>query len=369
VLWLALLWKIALRLELAAEWDSNANRAEIVAGANNPDTPTPSFLLRSTARLAAAIRTPRNQLRLAGLIGGKVFFDGSVQDQNVIVGQLTVDDRLRLRRNLEGGLSADYYDATQQSTTSCAVVSCDRHRDFRAGGAAVRLVGYSGPAALTAQLGYRGFQWKPDESFNFNSVVAAVNALLRLPAGRDGDLDVHAAYQLERRWYRGYAVRDICPPGATLTDNCLAYDTSQRRDYAHEARLEVTWVGPVLLSLGSSLQLISSSSFGQSLLRNQWTLKLAFRIPGHIYVTLKGQLLVSRYLDPVLLDRQVNSQTLITIEDENRNAVIADVERPFGKTGLALAARYSLFTNELGSSTTSFMRQVVSLGLSWKWER
>ena len=41
------------------------------------------------------------------------------------------------------------------------------------------------------------------------------------------------------------------------------------------------------------------------------------------------------YLDPVLLDRAFNTQQFITIEDENRNNVIVDLERPIGDTGLA----------------------------------
>jgi len=68
----------------------------------------------------------------------------------------------------------------------------------------------------------------------------------------------------------------------------------------------------------------------------------------------------------VLLDRVVNTQTFITIEDENRNAVIVDLERPFVGSGLALNARYSVYTNELSASPVSFLRQVVYLGLTYR---
>jgi hypothetical protein len=68
----------------------------------------------------------------------------------------------------------------------------------------------------------------------------------------------------------------------------------------------------------------------------------------------------------VLLDRQVNSQTFISIEDENRNAVIVDLERPIGKSGVAVSVRYSLFTNELSSAPVSFMRHVAYVGVSYR---
>jgi hypothetical protein len=75
---------------------------------------------------------------------------------------------------------------------------------------------------------------------------------------------------------------------------------------------------------------------------------------------------VNKYLDPVLLDRQVATQTFISIEDENRNALVVDIERPIGKSGVAVAARYSLYTNELSAAPVQFMRHVAYLGVSYK---
>ena len=68
----------------------------------------------------------------------------------------------------------------------------------------------------------------------------------------------------------------------------------------------------------------------------------------------------------MLLDQNIASQTFVTIEDENRNNVIVDLERPIGETGLAVNARYSIFTNEISPSPVSFLRQVVYLGLTYR---
>jgi len=369
VLVLAVL-KLTLRLELGPEYDSNANRAEIVQGAANNDTPTGSFLLRSTARAGLAWRGGANTLRLQGVLGGKVFFNSDVWDQNVIVGQVIVDDRVRVRDWLDLGFAGDYYDAAQQSTAPpCAVVSCDRHRDFRSGSAVARIGIVDEPGELALTGGYRGFQWKPDPSFDFQAGQLTALAGVRLQAGgpeREHEIDLSASYHLERRFYAGVVDVNACPPGMPLQAACIVPGNAQRRDWFHEGMIELTWLRWVLLSASYSVQLNASDSFGQSLVRHLITAKLGARLFWQLYLTLKGQLLITRYLDPVLLDRQVNTQTFVSIEDENRNAFIADLERPIGRTGLAVEARYSIYTNELTAVPVSFLRQVVYVGISYR---
>ena len=363
--------KLALRLELGAEYDSNSTRAEVVAGAQTQDPVVGAAVLRSTARLQLGWRRGINQLRASGLVGGKVFLDGSVQDQNTFVGQLAVDDQLRVHQRLSLGVSGDYYDVSQQTVVSnCSVRSCDRHRDFRSGSAQLRLVGHGDLAQVTLTGGYRGFRWKPDPSYDFQSAQGQLQILVRFDVAHGkSELDLTAGYQLERRFYAGLAARNICPPGDPIEARCLDVGTDSRRDWFHQAGLELTWVGPVLLSAGYALQLTSSTSFGQSLLRGIFTVKLGARLPWQLFLTLKGQLLANKYLDPVLLSREVNSQTLVSIEDENRNAFVADLERPIGRSGVAIEARYSVFTNELSAAPVSFLRQVAYLGVTWRFAR
>jgi hypothetical protein len=158
---------------------------------------------------------------------------------------------------------------------------------------------------------------------------------------------------------------NTCQPGMALTSSCIQFGGDKRADFFHEGTLELTWLRVVLLSAAYSMQVNTSNSFGQSLLRHIVTAKFASRLFWELYLTLKGQLMITRYLDPVLLDRQVNSQTFISIEDENRNAFVADLERPIGRTGLAVQARYSVYTNELTEAPVAFLRHVVYLGLTY----
>jgi hypothetical protein len=209
--------KLALRLELGPEYDSNANRAEVVHGATMPrDSPTGSFLVRTTARGQLAWRSGRNLLRASGLIGGKIFFSPDVQDQNMLVGQLSLEDRVRAHDKLELAVGGDYYDVGQQAVvTSCAVRSCDRHRDFRNGTAYARLFVLGEGGQLMLGGGFRGFQWKSDPAFDFMAGSADVISLVRFTAGppdREHEIDLTASYHVERRFYQGMREVNNCPP-------------------------------------------------------------------------------------------------------------------------------------------------------------
>ncbi len=365
--------RFGLTLSLGPEYDSNANRAEAVAGTMSADTPTGSFLLRSTGALRLTWRTDNNQLRVTLGAGGKIFFNPAVFDQDVFALTIGAEDRVRVARFMHLGVAGDYYDAWQLP------VAPFRARDFRSGSALGRIyfVDPLGEVALSG--GYRGFQYKPDPYFDFQAAQVTAYAVARLVFGANGDheLDVAATYHMERRWFNGVVELFADPPkmspsdppcayGYPIAERCLVAGTDQRADWWHEGGIELTYVGPLLVGVGYGLQLNLSNSFGQSLLRHIVTLKISYRFPWSVYATLKAQLYASVYLDPVLLDTDIHTLTFVTIEDENRNNVIIDLERPIGSTGLAVNARYSVFTNELSPSPVSFLRQVVYLGLTYR---
>jgi hypothetical protein len=377
--------KLGLSLTVGPEWDSNANRAEVLVGDVSPaDPPQASFLLRTTAQGWLSWVSRINLLRASLNVGGKVFFDPAVQDQDVFVMAFSVEDRVRVARPVHLGISADYYDAYQ------APVAPYRHRDFRNGSVQARvfLVSRIGEVVFTG--GFRGFEYKPNAAFDFNAGQFGINAIARLRLGPSGDheLDFASSYHFEQRFFDSvvqtlnetYHPNPPPPPmngmpsdpqpcslGKPIQTYCLVDGTDARNDWLHEMGVEATYVGALLVSFGYAAQLNTSNSFGQSLYRHIFTLKLAYRLPWNLYAAAKAQLYVTKYLDPVLLDPGVNSQTFVTIDDENRNALILDLERPIGTTGLAIDARYSWFTNELSSqSKVSFQRHVVYLGLTYR---
>jgi hypothetical protein len=364
--------RFGLSLSLGPEYDSNANRAEVVAGAESPDSPEGSFLLRTTANAQLVWKSGINLLRLSAGIGGKVYFDPAVFDQDVLALQLSGEERVRIARFMHLAALGDYYDAWQLS------VPPYRHRDFRSGSVLGRVYLSDALGEVALSGGYRAFEYKPDPYFDFQGGQATAYAVARAHFGANDDheLDVAATYHFERRYFNGVVQEFLqnnetdptlqCAYGHKILDRCLVAGTAQRDDWFHEAGLEVTYVGPLLVGVGYGIQINQSNSFGQSLLRQLVTLKLAYRLPWNLYATVKAQIYFTQYLDPVLLDRAVNTQQFITIEDENRNAVIVDLERPIANTGLALDARYSVYTNELTSSPVSFLRQVIYLGLTYR---
>jgi hypothetical protein len=233
--------------------------------------------------------------------------------------------------------------------------------------------------------GYRGFQYKPDNSFSFQAAHAGVVTAAHLESVRGThthELGFTASYQLEYRWFAGdqeYLRNDFtdeqhqCGPGFTVYADCIKPDTpfARRHDWFHDLSFEISYVGPLLVATSYGLQLNLSDSFGYSLLRHVFTARVAARLFWEIYGTLKAQVFYNTYLDPVLLGTTLTLRPA-SIEDENRNAFIVDLERPIGKTGVAIVVRYSLYTNELTSnSPVQFIRHVVYAGVSynvgWRW--
>ncbi len=364
--------KLALRLELGPEYDSNANRAEVVEGADTGDPPVGSALLRTTARLGLSWRSGRSLLKVSAGLGAKVFFNPAVLDQSVLVVQGGLEERVRLSRSAELTLAGDYYDAFQDLIAPTCD-NCLRRRDFRTGTVGGRLTAYDGVGAFFVGAGYRGFQFKPDGYFDFHAPTADAGASVALqlgPTDRPADLTLGAAYHVERRAYGGLAQdrsrAPECAPDLPLADGCLATGVDDRVDWFHEASAEIAYLGALLASLQYALQIDRSNSYGQSLLRHVVTLKIGYRLPWELYATVKGQLMISAGLDRVQLDTRISNLTFATIEDENRNAVIVDLERAIPKIGLAVDARYSFFANELGAQHTSFRRHVGYLGLTYR---
>ena len=331
----------ALRGTVAAdagvEYDSNANRAE--AGA--PVSPQASPLVRFSGSGQLDETRGRHRLRLQLTAGGKIFFLPGAQDQDVGVVQLGYEEGAQLGRlRLSGVL--DYYDAFQASSAG-SITS----RDFRAAGTGLRLSGARGLGLHSLEGGIDAtgqlFMYKPDSAYSFLSPTLQGRGLARLHAGdpelgHDFELGAHA-----RLDYRGYL-----------------YD---RRDLFLQGGATAAWVGPVLLQIGYTLQLNLSSSQAEGYLRHLLMAKVAVRIPGDLYLTLKGQLNVLAAAPAVFVP-------VATIDEENRSVALADLERPLPR-GFAISARYAGYFNApgLGGTEPAYQRHTVYLGISYKLRR
>jgi hypothetical protein len=236
---------------------------------------------------------------------------------------------------------------------------------------------------LTLIGGYRGFQYKPDNAFTFQAVHAGIVTGAHLESVRGAythEVSFTASYQLEYRWFAGKQESILnglgdaghqCGVGLPIYPDCIHNSNDPRHDWFHDMSFEISYVGPILVATSYGLQLNRSDSFGYSLLRHVFTARVAARLFWQIYGTVKAQVFYNSFLDPVLLATTTGTLPP-ALEDENRNAFVIDLERPIGRTGVAVEARYSVYTNELASgSPDQFMRHVVYLGVSynvgWRW--
>lgn len=364
-----MLLKLVLKLDIGPEYDTNANRAEDIKGMQNVDPAHAAALLRLSGRVGLLWLRGINTLRVSGTVAGKIFFDSEVFDQTAIVGQLNVDERVALNRRIEVGVVGDYYDVSQvPDTPGCADAGCLRFRDFRSGTALFRLGAYGDTREFSASVGYHGFQFKPDADYNFRAPQfnAGFAQHWRTGASKKNEWDLSLTYQFERRFYSGLAEVNSCADNATTPD-CMTPTSYGRADWFQDAGVEATFVHWFLLSLAYQIQYDASNSFGQSLLRHIVTLKLGVALPAKFYLTVKGQLFASSYLDGILVSPTVMASSFVSIDDENRNAAIVDLDRPIGR-GFSLSARYSLYTNELSNTPTRFLRQTAYLGMSYRFQ-
>lgn len=327
----------SLSVDTGLEYDSNVHRAE---GAGSVGAP----LLRGMVGGQLQQAGGRHRLRLSLQGGGKIFFLPAAQAANVGVVQLSMEEAAQLGR-LRLGVVLDYYDSYQQGGPS---------RDLRAASTGLRLGGgaplldrhsIDGSVDVTGQL----FQYKPDSRYTFLAPSLQGRLMARLHAGDPElghDFDVGLSARAD---YRGYGYG--------------------RTDLYVQAGASAAWVGPVLIQIGYMVQLNLSSSgptmqnpdlLPESYQRHLVLAKLGARLPGELYLTLKGQI-------GLLLSAPGLLVPVATIDEENRSLVMADVERPLPR-GLALSLRYTGYFNVAlsGGSEAPYQRHTIGLALSYR---
>ena len=363
--------KFSLQLETGPEYDSNAARAELLYGMARGEIgpPTGSPLWRSTLSSSLTWRRGRNLLRLAGTLGGKVFFLPDVQDQDTLVGQLTIDEKFQPRPRLWLGIALDYYDVGQLSVPSPSGTTARlRHRDFRSGSINLTLTADIQGTRLALDGGYRGVEYKPDLQYDFHGGMAHASIFRRFSVGdpeRPHEIDLLTSHRIERRlFFAGHAQRLACPP----TTPCVGDTNSTRDDWFVDTLFELTYVRALLLALSYGLTLDLSNSFGESFLRHTVGLKAGVRLPWELYASVKLQFLFTRFLDGLQFPPRFSEATFISLDEENRNSLVAELERSVWRHDLFVKVRYSLYTNELTSSPVDFMRHVIFVGLRYRWE-
>jgi hypothetical protein len=308
----------------------------------------------------------RRAVGLNAFAGAKLFMteDGRSEDVAVLAG----DGRFDVKVGDDGvllGVRGSGYDAIGYDLGDGG----GSRRTFGTGAAAGELT-LVGPGAhrVVASAGLRAFDYHPDPDYDWSGDQYGLRYSNTFWTGDpDQDLDaasieLAAGYRLERRNYAGDAFTNACEPGAPPSPSCFAPTELGRVDLFHGFGVEAVYTGARVYGARWELQITDSNSFGQSLVRNRFELSVTTELFAEIYLTAKGVVQLNNFLDPLLLAQDVNAQTFVSIDDENRNAIIVHLSRDLSARWAA-ELRYEHYRNEFATEDLTFRRHTGYLGL------
>jgi hypothetical protein len=341
------------RLEDGAEYDSNPARAERISGvAAQPSAPG-SPLARVVA--AGNLATPlgqHNQLALSAAFGGKWFTAAEARAENVLVAQASASDNARLGQSTQLGLTAAYYDVFQRRSTDLP--------DFRSTAPSLRLdQALNATMSGSLALGYRWFTFKPDAAFSFTAPTAVLS-FRHVLAGDlvddSADWEWTSGGSVEARAFRGPACSaNGCDDGG---------DVPRHADRFWIAHAEFTRTGAWLLGSGAAFHFNQSNSFGESLVRGLIHVRAVIPLPWQLSFSLRGELVATRYADPLTFPQPVAALPSASIEDESRSTFRIELARVFERH-VEVGARYVYYTSAPTSSAVEYRRQTLLVYLAF----
>jgi hypothetical protein len=365
----------SLQLEAGSEYDSNVHRLERRKGDAADVDGAPLARLGVRHRLSWR-RTSRERFTLASHGGLKLFTTDSGQSENVAV--LAADGSYEWNLPSRGavfGLLGSYYDAIPYELSEQTDGPSYEGRNFRTGmgEANFTLLG-SGGHRVTAVGGYRLFHYKPDPKFDWQGEHVGLvyqGTLWRGDPDRDDDaasIDLGASYRVERRGYDTTARTSACADQESPDPNCSGGTDLERADLNHALALEAVYTGRRVYSARYELQVNDSNSFGETLVRQRLRLGFTTELFSDLYMTAEATALLYVYLDPLLLLRDEQTLTFVSIDEENRNSLSVHLSRPLGRAW-ALEGRYAIYSNEFTNQELTFRRQTGYLGVVYRYDR
>ena len=281
--------------------------------------------------------------------------------------RLALEERSQLSPRAAAGLTAEYHDVFQPWGCPVSLVPDDQgrpiavrdtscHRDFRLGAARATVSLQDEQLGLGADVGLRGYEWKPDEDLSFFGLGTGLAPSLRLRqrasrgAGADDDdapddaiWTLQAMGRLEWRRYGG--ATDPQQPGG-----------DHRADLVGSVGLQLAYAGPLLASAGYLYEASSTNSVTGGYAYHMVSLSLTVPMPAKIVAAMRAQL---------LFFARGSLPTSLSVEEESRDAVILDLARELG-AGFTARVRYSVFRNAASDLGGGYLRQLVFVGASWE---
>ena len=365
----ALVWK--LRLDSGAEVDTNIHRVERIEGDEQSIVTAP--LLRLGVDGDVAWRRKKFSAQLSASSTAKLFLGREGRSENVAAARL--EGLANVDVGDEGsrvGGRIRYYNATGLRSLDEAEEGLGRNFSTALGELVASVPGPDNHR-VSAALGYRDFIYKPNDDFDWRGEHFRLSFLSTLWRGDPEQeaaaaIDLSVSYGLGRRNYEGGAFANSCPPGDPITPECFMPTDARRRDLHHTLAGSVSYTGDRIYGARYELRVNDSNSFGQSLVRQRLELSFTSGIgDSGIFATAKVAVLFNHFLDPLLLARDVSSQSFDSIDDENRNGLSLHASKETSEN-LSVEARYALFTNEFATQERTFRRQTFYAGLVYRFK-
>jgi len=346
---------LQVRAEGGVEYDSNVERAEQV-----DNTEATRVVGSGAGRFVGSASRflhfgERWSLALSGGGAVKGFAEPSAQPENIALVQASPGLSVRLLPGTILASNVSYYDSFQKRSPDT--------RDFRSVTPGMQLQQQVGGGAIGVGGGYRWFTFKPIAAFNFVGPMAFLNYrrafLADLEVEPDAaDWELSATVSHERRLFEGERCR---------MDACVA--DSQRVDDFTVLGAEIVRTGDHLLGFGGALQVNGSNSFGTGLTRIATHVKAALSLPWELTLTLRAELLFTRYADRVpLATDPITAQPRASIEEESRNTVRAELTRALGEH-IEGIVRYVYYTNDLAGGPVNYNRHTLLMALAFSFDR
>jgi hypothetical protein len=339
------------RLEDGFEYDSNPARTETIDGAPLRKVPG-SVLARVVASGSLVASLLRNNvLAMSGAFGGKWFQASSARAENVLVLQGTATDSQRLMDKTKVGLALSYYDVFQRRSRDLP--------DFRSLAPTLRLDQGLG-TAFSASLGggYRWFTFKPDDAYGFSAPTAFFSLRHLLP----GDV---MQGQADWEWSIGGSLESRAFHGPACTSSgCTSVDGGRHHDRFWIGHAEFNRTGGWLFGSGFAMHINQSNSYGESLVRALFHVRAVVPLPWDLSLSLRGELVATRYADPLTFLKPVAGLPSASIEDESRSTLRVELARLF-EGRFEVGARYVYYTSAPASGSVEFRRQTALVYLAF----
>ena len=335
------------RLEDGLEYDTNPARAEHVAGTESEPTAPGSPLARIVA--SGSLSAPlgqRNALALLGALGGKWFVASEARAENVYVVQAAASDTLRLAQYTQAVLSGAYYDVFQRRSLDVP--------DFRSAAPSLRLdQGLAKSVLASLEGGYRWFVFKPDNSYSF----AAPTALFAVRHALPGNVMEGGA---DWEWSAGGSVeaRNFVGPACSSSGCSNTAGSPRHHDRFWIAHAEWSRTGSWLFGSGAALHINQSNSYGESLVRGLVHVRAVIPLPWELSLSVRGEVVATRYKDPLTFLQPVAGLPSASIEDESRSTFRVDLARLF-EGHFEIGARYVIYTSAPASGAVEYRRQTL----------